>query len=603
MNLDQIEALFHQAMELPPAGRIPFAERQCAQDPQALRELLDLLRADADSGDFLEGSLVAELAAAAAPARAGRWKIEERLGEGGLGVVYRAVAEDGDVRLVGAIKFLRPGFDAGSFRERFRKERRILASLDHPYIARVLDAGVDDGGRLYLVMEYISGRPLHQVADDDPLTRPQRLELAKRICEAVQYLHTHLIAHGDIKPSNVLIAAENVPKLVDFGAARFRTPDPSGDSEVTLAVATPRYASPEQSRGDSPSVAGDIYSLGVLLGDVFVDDSDPDLRAIREKATRDEPGDRYRTVLELQQDLERFRTGRPVLAREGRFRYRFGKFLRRNAVAVGLSAALAVSVIAGAAVSWRKSRQSAEHASHMRRVVRSLLESGPANLPAEASDRTALRRSLESAIVYLNAGGDPRPRLELAAAHRQLALLALEQRKVDREAIGHAEASFREAAAEWAARRQPEAQRSQALTLLIWNALLWVQGEEWLDKGLEAISLLREMGWPQGLESGGRTYTGMLLRVAGELRRRDRQEEAQSLLLEALPVARRDDTKEIQASVLLDIAAIDFARGREEQGRQRCRLAAEANPTAARLYFLCGVTRAPDPSSRLEWHR
>ncbi|MGH8248960.1 MAG: hypothetical protein ACREUU_21345, partial [Gammaproteobacteria bacterium] len=123
------------------------------------------------------------------------------------------------------------------------------------------------------------------------------------------------------------------------------------------------------------------------------------------------------------------------------------------------------------------------------------------------------------------------------------------------------------------------------------------------DKGLETISLLREMGWPQGLKPGGRTYTGMLLRVAGELRRRDRQEEAKSLLLEALPVARRDDTKEIQASILLDIAAIDFAGGREEQGLERCRLAAEANPTAARVYFLCSVTRPPDPSSRLEWHR
>src|SRR5262249_24561560 len=194
-----------------------------------------------------------------------RWKLLECVGEGGLGVVYRAECYEDGVRLEAAVKILRPGFNTGKFREKFVQERQILAGLDHPGIVRLMDCGADSDGRSFLVMEFVRGEPLDAYLERTDPSAPRRLEFFEAGCEAVSYLHSKLIVHGDIKPSNVLVTADGVPNLLDFGAARLLAGDAGPGGELTRLMLTPRYASPEQKRGEGPSVSGDIYSLGRLL--------------------------------------------------------------------------------------------------------------------------------------------------------------------------------------------------------------------------------------------------------------------------------------------------------------------------------------------------
>src|SRR5262249_21186411 len=193
-----------------------------------------------------------------------RWKLLECVGEGGLGVVYRAECYEDGVRLEAAVKILRPGFDTGKFRDKFVKERQILAGLDHPGIVRLMDCGADSYGRSFMVMEFIAGEPLNRHLERANPGVPQRLKIFESVCEAVNYLHSRLIVHGDIKPANVLVTSTGIPKLLDFGASSLLAANTAVRGELTRLMLTPQYASPEQKLGEGPSVAGDIYSLGRL---------------------------------------------------------------------------------------------------------------------------------------------------------------------------------------------------------------------------------------------------------------------------------------------------------------------------------------------------
>ena len=201
--------------------------------------------------------------------RVGHYRLIQRIGEGGMGAVYLAVRDDDQYRKRAAVKLLRKGMETEELLGRFRRERQILASLDHDNIARLLDGGATEDGLPYLVMEYVEGQPVDQYCDTHRLSIRERLELFRAVCSAVHFAHQNLVVHRDLKPSNILVTPKGIPKLLDFGIAKLLNPDLSSPAivatQVEQRVMTPQYASPEQIRGEPVTTAADVYSLGVLL--------------------------------------------------------------------------------------------------------------------------------------------------------------------------------------------------------------------------------------------------------------------------------------------------------------------------------------------------
>jgi eukaryotic-like serine/threonine-protein kinase len=269
----RIREILDQAISLPENERPDYLNKTCAGDDELRTELESLLHSHEQAGDEFLNSPAVDLTSLAPdpkgkPSHVGRrigvYKIVEEIGHGGMGEVYRAVRVDGQYDKQVAIKLVRVGLDTPFLVERFRHERQILASLDHPNIARLYDGGTTDEGIPYLVMELIEGTPIDQYCEEHDLDITQRLELFIQVCAAVQYAHQHLVIHRDIKPSNILVTDERVPKLLDFGIAKIV--DPDGGMETTIVrPMTPEYASPEQVRGEPITTSTDVYSLGVVL--------------------------------------------------------------------------------------------------------------------------------------------------------------------------------------------------------------------------------------------------------------------------------------------------------------------------------------------------
>ncbi len=278
-RLARLEELFHAALELEPAARAEFLDRECADD--AVRaELEELLAADAGAARFLTPPSQHTLDAALADrsggsgalepgTRIGAYTVVRKLASGGMGTVYLAARSSGDFEQTVAVKVVTSPTDRGEVLERFKAERQTLARLNHPNISRLLDGGATENGSPYLVMEYIEGTPIDVHADEHGLSIDERLDLFQIVCAAVHYAHTNLVVHRDIKPMNVLVDARGAPKLLDFGIAKVLDPSlAAGDARSTLTHArmmTPEYASPEQVRGEPVTTATDVYSLGVVL--------------------------------------------------------------------------------------------------------------------------------------------------------------------------------------------------------------------------------------------------------------------------------------------------------------------------------------------------
>jgi len=344
-----------------------------------------------ESWDRLDARLRAAIGAAAgelADSGAAHWqgrelgayRIESRISAGGMGVVYRACRSDEQFERLVAIKVMHGPLASDEARRRFFAERQILADLNHPNVAQLLDGGTTSEGVPYLVMEYIDGKPIDEYCRDGSLSLAQKLRLFIDVCSAVQYAHQHLIVHRDIKASNILVTTDGVPKLLDFGIAKLLD---GGDkqrvaADLTLADArllTPRNASPEQVRGAAITTASDIYSLGVLLYELLASrppytiqgttsleleraicETEPappsrhdpqlagDLDTIILMALRKDPARRYSTARQLAEDIERHLAHRPVTARPESWSYRAGKFLRRNAWATAATALVLVTV-------------------------------------------------------------------------------------------------------------------------------------------------------------------------------------------------------------------------------------------------------------------
>ena len=273
---NEVEALFEKALAIAPEQRAAFLETMAAQDPMLHAEVVSLLDAHEDASIFfdrLSDKFVSPIfshldVASSTPSRAGPYRIEHELGQGGMSTVYLARRDDGQFEQHVALKVVRSGLDEAVLLDRFRSEQQILASLNHPNVARLFDGGVMPDGRPYLVMEYVEGEPIDRYCDARTLALKDRLHLFQAIVETVQYAHRNLVVHRDLKPSNILVTNDGQVKLLDFGIAKILDDDETMAASVTqtgLRLMTPEYAAPEQIKGDRVTTATDVYQLGVLL--------------------------------------------------------------------------------------------------------------------------------------------------------------------------------------------------------------------------------------------------------------------------------------------------------------------------------------------------
>src|SRR5215831_5121825 len=274
-NWERLNAVFHAALDRSGPDRASYLAQACGDDLELRAHVERLLNAHEHAGRFIEGPAIASPGALAdtepSPLAIGRrfgaHRVIREIARGGMGAVYEAVRADGEYDQRVAIKLIKRGMDTDAVERRFRAERQILASLDHPNVVRLLDGGATEDGRPFFVMEYIEGRPIDEYADAARLSVPERLQLFLQVCGAVAYAHRRLVIHRDIKPVNILVTSDGVPKLLDFGIAKVLDPGATDATHTAtgLRLLTPEYASPEQVAGGQATSASDVYSLGVVL--------------------------------------------------------------------------------------------------------------------------------------------------------------------------------------------------------------------------------------------------------------------------------------------------------------------------------------------------
>lgn len=414
---ERAERIFHACVErVPPDDDAVLAE-SCPDDPDLRATVEALLLAHRSDPAFLDAP-VARVAMAGATDTAEAklavpgYRVVRPLGRGGMGDVFLAVQEGEGFQRPVALKLIQPGLASVEVMRRFRLERRILAGLDHPNIARLLDGGVAGDGRPFFAMEYVEGVPVDRYCDTHRLGVAARIALFETICRAVQHAHENLVLHRDLKPANVLVRDDGVPKLLDFGIAKVLALDPGDDTGVTRTrtrALTPEHAAPEQLTEAAPSAATDVYGLGVLLFELLTGTrpfrrgtgswreleeavladapplpseavlagvdagdraarrgTDPralarrlagDLDTIVSKALRKEPERRYTSVAALAEDLSRHRRRLPVRARPDTLGYRTSRFVRRHLVPLGAGVAVAVALVGATTVSAIQSRR------------------------------------------------------------------------------------------------------------------------------------------------------------------------------------------------------------------------------------------------------
>jgi eukaryotic-like serine/threonine-protein kinase len=438
----RVRDVFQEAVALDGEARARFLAS--CDDARVRDEVLGLLGAHDDAAGFLEVSPFKRQGMLTGTS-IGPYRIVREIGEGGMGSVFLGFRDDDEFEQRVAIKLIRGGAAGESIMRRFRQERQILAALEHPNIARLLDGGTTTDGLPYLVMEYVEGTAIDRYCEERACPVAEKLRLFLMLCDAVQYAHRNLIIHRDIKPANVLITNEGIPKLLDFGIAKLISHDTS-DATVTRMM-TPDFASPEQLRGEPVSTATDVYSLGVLLYRLLVGakpfsgdrrpDAEPtrpstrvralrgDLENILLMALQNDPSRRYGSVEQCAADIRRHLEGHPVAARPATLVYRASKFVRRNRVAVVAGIAM-VAVLAIAFVVTLQQKRIAEHRfAQVRALAGSFvfeIHDAIAPLPGSTPARELLVRR---ALVYLDglaaeASDEADLQMELARAYLKI---------------------------------------------------------------------------------------------------------------------------------------------------------------------------------------
>ena len=480
----QVRPVLETALDLDSASRSRYLEGTGLGAP-LLSEVRSMIELHEQAGTKLLNSpaiedVFGETAQIQRGHRIGPYEIQSEIGHGGMGSVYRATRADGQFQQEVALKIVRSGIGAALTIGRFRSERQILADLDHPNIARLLDGGTTPEGLPYFVMEFIDGLPITDYCDRNELSLEARLRLFLDVCSAVHYAHQHLVIHRDIKPSNILITKDGVPKLLDFGIAKVLNPSlQSSDTARTLEgrwMMTPEYASPEQVRGRTVTTATDVYSLGLVLYEVLtgrhalkVNDFAPheiaraicgdepekpsvavrstnsakqgkrlkgDMDNIVRMALRKEPAGRYASVEQLAEDVRRHLSAEPVIARDDTAWYRATKFVTRYKSAVAATAMIAATVVAGLGATLYEAHVAREQAeiarqqraraearfNDVRKLANSLMfeiHDSIKDLPGAIPARKLL---VERALQYLDSlsqesAGDGTLQRELAAAY------------------------------------------------------------------------------------------------------------------------------------------------------------------------------------------
>jgi serine/threonine protein kinase/tetratricopeptide (TPR) repeat protein len=421
-----VKEVFTHACALDALARNAYLADACAEDSELRRNVDSLIVANANPDAILDypvlhyvppyepqslddpwlGKLV------------GAYQLVACIGRGGMGAVYRARRADAEYENEVAIKLVRAGFGTDLVLQRFRAERQILANLGHPNIARLLDGGATESGEPFLVLELVDGEPIDEYCDKRNLPIDERLNLFREVCTAVSHAHRHLVVHRDLKPANILVTAEGVIKLLDFGIAKLlqAMPEAGAPAEATqtsLRAMTPAFSSPEQILGLPVTTASDVYSLGVVLYHLLAGCSpyrsslgstrdairevceteplrpsmaaaqiwpkgatraqpDRDLDYITLRALRKEPDKRYSSVEQFSEDLRRYLTGLPVIARGDRLSYRAGKFWGRHRFGVTMTGLVAAVLVGSLLVTLREARiaeqQSALAAQHFASV-------------------------------------------------------------------------------------------------------------------------------------------------------------------------------------------------------------------------------------------
>jgi eukaryotic-like serine/threonine-protein kinase len=591
---ERIGALFQRATLLPPEQRYRFIYEETADEPQVRAELLALLAYDRTRGNgplsrAVGGALVDVIQdnrRAFLGRVVGSYKLIAILGEGGTGTVYLGERADHQYSAQVAVKIIDYAAVQGSFGERFRAERQILASLNHPNIARLLDAGETDDGQPYLIMEHVQGEPVDQYCDRKQLSLERRLRLFTQICSAVQYAHQNLIVHRDLKPANIMVSEEGVPKLLDFGIAKLldagesaRTPELTRINDRLL---TPEYASPEQILGGMITTASDVYSLGVVLyqlvcglrpykvpasasqleleRSICISDPDRPSTAVRRaekseypidaiadargatverlarqlhgdidavvlRALRKEPHHRYGSVEQLSADIERYLNHEGVQAAQGNWLYYGRRFARRHALGVAAGSAFLVFVIGVAIVM-----------SIQRQQIASALERATQQGQRAETVSDFMLDVFTAADPFVHFGKEPTARNLLDQAARRIQVDLSQQPEVRARLLEAIGGSYRRMG-------QPE------------RAIPYLQ---------EAVQIQRS------IQSQDVRLGSLLAELAIAQREIARYEESDRTFSEALEFVLRSDEKqsEAHAQLLVDLGRLEMVRSNTEQAAQ-----------------------------------
>ena len=482
----RVKEVFAGVSELDAAARRSFLERACADDGELHAEVVSLLEAHGTAEAVLDRSAVEYLSLGALEGgsedwrgrRIGAYELLTCLGRGGMGEVWQARRADTQYEKEVAVKLVRVGCASEFVLQRFRAERQILATLEHPNIARLIDGGVAEEGQPYLVMELVDGLPIDEYCESRALPIAERLRLFREVCAAVSYAHQRLVVHRDLKPSNILVTPEGTVKLLDFGIAKILQPPrddgaPADATRTTLRALTPAFSSPEQILGLDITTASDVYSLGVVLFHLLAGCSpyrtrlastrdaihdvcetepirpsvaatqrtaagraralpDRDLDDITLKALRKEPEKRYGSVEQFSEDVRRHLTGLPVAARGEQFTYRAGKFVRRHRLELAAVAFVGVALLSGIVLASREARianqqraRAERHFASVRALANTFMfqmDDAIRDLPGATAARELL---VKTALKYLDtlskeSGTDRNLQLELAKAYEKV---------------------------------------------------------------------------------------------------------------------------------------------------------------------------------------